>query len=388
MNIGMFSDTYYPQRNGVATSLKLYKTELERMGHNVYLFIPKLSKNGINEEKIYQFPAIKFAFEKDQRLAIPIKLDVLRENKLNLDIIHTHTPFSVGIKGMFTAHDFNIPCIGTHHTMYEHYRHYLPVFIRPSLKQTQKGIKYWCEKLNKVIAPTENIRKVLESYGVPNEHIVTVPTGIDTYSFRDAVKWDIHKELNIPSENKVLLFVGRLAKEKNIDFLIKVFQKVHSEIRKSTFVIIGGGNEAETLRQQAFDLGLENDVVFTGSLSRDKVIDAYKGSDIFVFASYTETQGLVVLESMAAGTPVVALGKMGVYDILSNSESGGIMLEDLNEDDFADRILMILKDEKTRESLEQRCIKFVEDYYSIASTAKQISKVYSELIEKKEKIIG
>ncbi|HQP59257.1 MAG TPA: glycosyltransferase, partial [Petrotogaceae bacterium] len=153
-------------------------------------------------------------------------------------------------------------------------------------------------------------------------------------------------------------------------------------------VIIGGGNETETLRQLAFDLGLEKDVVFTGSMSRDKVIDAYKGSDVFVFASYTETQGLVVLESMAAGTPVVALGKMGVYDILSNSESGGIMLEDLNEDDFTDSILKILKDEKIKDSLEQRCIKFVDDYYSIASTAKQISMVYSELIEKKEKIIG
>ncbi|HOO76248.1 MAG TPA: glycosyltransferase, partial [Tepiditoga sp.] len=141
-------------------------------------------------------------------------------------------------------------------------------------------------KLNKVIAPTDNIRDELIEFGVPTEHVVTIPTGIDTDRFEEETVYDIRKEYNITDEHKILLFVGRLAKEKNIDFLIEVFDEYVKKDKNARFVIVGDGNEREHLEKIVEDKNLKNEVIFTGALPREKVIDVYKEADLFIFASY------------------------------------------------------------------------------------------------------
>ncbi|SHE94300.1 Glycosyltransferase involved in cell wall bisynthesis [Marinitoga hydrogenitolerans DSM 16785] len=382
MNIGIFSDVYFPQKNGVSTAVKLYKDEMEKLGHNVYLFIPKYSKNyKRNEKNVFEFPAIKFLFEKEQRIALPLSTDIFKIKDLNLDIIHSQDPFSMGIFAEFMSKLLKIKHVGTHHTMYEYYRNYLPLIIRPTLKQTQRMIRNWCLKLDKVISPTNNIKDLLVSYGVPDDHVIVIPTGIDTEKFNKEIIWNLRDEYNILPEEKVLLFVGRLGQEKNIDFLIKVFHKVFHEERNIRFVIIGDGIEKNKLEELVVDLDLHERVIFTGSQPRENVIDAYKQADLFIFASYTETQGLVVLESMAAGTPVVALGKMGVYDLLNHENAGGIMVKDLNEDIFVHEILKVLKDENLYNTLSKNAINFVKENYSIEVSVRKIIDVYKNVLE-------
>ncbi|APT75382.1 glycosyl transferase family 1 [Marinitoga sp. 1137] len=381
MNIGIFSDVYFPQKNGVSTAVKLYKQEMEKLGHNVYLFVPRYSHNyKRNEKNVFEFPAIKFLFEKEQRIAIPISGDIFKIKDLELDIIHSQDPFSMGILAEFLAKLLKIKHVGTHHTMYEYYRKYLPLIIRPTLKQTQKMIRNWCLKLDKVISPTENIKEVLVDYGVPEDHIVVIPTGIETEIFNKEITWNLREEYNIMPDERILLFVGRLGPEKNIDFLINVFSKVVNNEKNTKFVIIGDGVEREKLEEMVVNLSLQEKVIFTGGQPREKVLEAYKQADIFVFASYTETQGLVVLESMAAGTPVVALGKMGVYDLLNHENAGGIMIKELNEDDFVHEILRVLKDHELHKQLSENGIKFVKENYSIEVSVKKIIEVYKDVL--------
>jgi len=155
-----------------------------------------------------------------------------------------------------------------------------------------------------------------------------------------------------------------------------VFKKVLLDEPKVKFVIVGGGPEKEELEKLAMELNIVENVIFTGSQPREKVIDAYKQAYLFIFASYTETQGLVILESMAAGTPVVALGKLGVYDILSRKDTGGIMIKDLNEDDFSNEILKLLKESSTYEELKEKAKIFVENNYSIEKCVDMILELY------------
>jgi len=184
----------------------------------------------------------------------------------------------------------------------------------------------------------------------------------------------------IKEDDRILLFVGRLGKEKNISFLLKVFKKVLLEEIKVKFVIVGGGSEKEELEKLAMELNIADNVIFTGSQPREKVIDAYKQAYLFVFASYTETQGLVILESMAAGTPVVALGKLGVYDILSQEDAGGIMIKNLNEVDFSNEILKLLKESSTYEELKEKAKIFVKNNYSIEKCVDMILELYKREI--------
>jgi glycosyltransferase involved in cell wall biosynthesis len=251
------------------------------------------------------------------------------------------------------------------------------LIVRPQPEFVQRLIKNWCLKTDKIIAPTDNIKETLVEYGVPSEHIVTIPTGIDLASFDKPIKWDLKKEYpQIKEDDRILLFVGRLGKEKNISFLLKVFKKILMEETKVKFVIVGGGPEKEELEKLAMELNIVENVIFTGSQPREKVIDAYKQAYLFIFASYTETQGLVILESMAAGTPVVALGKLGVYDILSRKDTGGIMIKDLNEDDFSHVILKLLKESSTHEEIKEKAKIFVENNYSIEKCVDMILELY------------
>jgi glycosyltransferase involved in cell wall biosynthesis len=387
MNIGMFSDTYIPQKNGVATALKLYKEEMEKRGHNVYLFVPKYEFDyKRNEENVFEFPAVKFFFEKDQRIALPFSSEVFKIKDLNLDIIHSHDPFSMGILARMISYMLKVKHIGTHHTMYEYYTHYLPAIMRPRPEFVQKIIRNWCLKTDKVIAPTENIKSTLVEYGVPSDHIVTIPTGIDLDSFDKPVEWNLRKEYSqIKEKDRILLFVGRLGKEKNIDFLLKVFANVLSQEKNVKFVIVGGGPERENLEKSCDELKIRDHVIFTGGLSREKVLDIYKQSDLFIFASYTETQGLVILEAMSAETPVVALGKAGVYDILSKEGSGGIMIKDLDQNDFTNEIIKLLRNTNQYEKLKQKSKKFVRENFSIENCVERILDLYQKLIGKKSR---
>lgn len=378
----MFSDTYYPEKNGQAIAIKMYKELMEDLGHSVYLFVPKYNiSQKRNESNVFEFPSVSYIFDKNLRFAIPVSPNLKIIKNLNLDIIHTHDPLNIGLFASYVARRLRIKHVGTYHTMLDYYRHYLPKIIRPSKKSVEKLLRKWCVQLDKVIAPTETIKNVLISYGVPEYHIKTIPTGIDMNIFNENEKINIREKHNLNMQDKILLYVGRINKEKNIDFLIKIFHKIQKNDKNIKFIIIGLGKERTNLELLANRLKISNKVIFTGGLAREEVIDYYKQSDLFIFASYTETQGLVVLESMAAGTPVVALGKMGVYDILNNPESGGLMIEELNEEIFCNSIKNLLYNKTLYNSYSIKGIDYVKKYFSTNKNVEKLIELYNSVIK-------
>jgi len=384
MNIGFFSDTYLPQRNGVAVALTLYRKVLEKAGHRVYLFVPKLqSGQRRNERGVFECPSFGYSLEKGQRIAVPVFPLINTIKALKLDVIHVHSPFSMSFYAKVVAKQLGIPAICTHHTNFEYYLHYVPPLIRPSVEQTRKLMTYWTYLFDKVVAPTEKIRELLKEWGVPEKKLKTIPTGIDMASFEKELKWDIREEYGIDDDQKILLFAGRIGQEKNIDFLIRTFKKLLGKRNDLYFVIIGEGEEKENLEKLTEELDLTNRIIFTGGKDREYVIDAYKAADIFWFASFTETQGLVILESMAAGTPVVALGRLGVYELLKNGNAGGIMLDELNEEAFMTAVVDLLKDPEEYERLSHLGKTFVKKHYSLKHTIDEMVKLYVETIEEK-----
>ena len=384
MNIGFFSDTYLPQRNGVAVALTLYRKVLEKAGHRVYLFVPKLqSGQRRNERGVFECPSFGYSLEKGQRIAVPVFPLINTIKALKLDVIHVHSPFSMSFYAKVVAKQLGIPAICTHHTNFEYYLHYVPPLIRPSVEQTRKLMTYWTYLFDKVVAPTEKIRELLKEWGVPEKKLKTIPTGIDMASFETELKWDIRSEYAIDDDQKILLFAGRIGQEKNIDFLIRTFKKLLGKRNDLYFVIIGEGEEKENLEKLTEELDLTNRIIFTGGKDREYVIDAYKAADIFWFASFTETQGLVILESMAAGTPVVALGRLGVYELLKNGNAGGIMLDELNEEVFMTAVVDLLKDPEEYERLSHLGKTFVKKHYSLKHTIDEMVKLYVETIEEK-----
>jgi glycosyltransferase involved in cell wall biosynthesis len=242
-------------------------------------------------------------------------------------------------------------------------------------------IKKWCLSVNKVIAPTDNIKEVLESYGVPSTHIKVIPTGIDVESFQNEISFNVREHYNISNDEKFFLFVGRVSKEKNIDFLIKVYDEIQKKYSNFKFLIVGDGKDRENLKSLVKKLNLEDKIIFTGALDREKVIDIYKQAYMFIFASFTETQGLVVLESMAAGTPVVALGKMGVYDLLSIPDNGGIMIEELKKDKFVEEIEKLIINNENYEYLKKKGVNFVEKNFSTKLKVIEMANLYEEVIK-------
>ena len=310
MNIGLFTDTYFPQLSGVATSIKTLKDALEEQGHNVFIFTttdPHIKKGTI-EPNVFRFSSIPFVSFTDRRIAFRGFFEATKVAKeVKLDIVHTQTEFALGTIGKYVAHQLKIPAIHTYHTMYEDYLHYVlnGHLLRPShVKQFTRG---YLKNMDGVIAPSERVEALLERYGVKIP-IRVIPTGVDIKSMNEADNRDIRAELDIDKDAPVILTLSRIAAEKKIDHILDVMPDIIEEFPKVKLVIAGDGPDVKMLKEHVERLTLEDYVIFTGAIAHEDVGNYYKMADLFVSASDTETQGLTYIEALAAGTQCV------VYD--------------------------------------------------------------------------
>ena len=310
MNIGLFTDTYFPQLSGVATSIKTLKDALEEQGHNVFIFTttdPHIKKGTI-EPNVFRFSSIPFVSFTDRRIAFRGCFEATKLAKeVNLDIFHTQTEFALGTIGKYVAHQLKIPAIHTYHTMYEDYLHYVlnGHLLRPyHVKQFTRG---YLKNMDGVIAPSERVEALLERYGVKIP-IRVIPTGVDIKSMNEADNRDIRAELDIDKDAPVILTLSRIAAEKKIDHILDVMPDIIEEFPKVKLVIAGDGPDVKMLKEHVERLTLEDYVIFTGAIAHEDVGNYYKMADLFVSASDTETQGLTYIEALAAGTQCV------VYD--------------------------------------------------------------------------
>ena len=377
MNIGMMTDTYIPQVNGVATSVSLFKKYLENLGEKVYVFAPMVPKN---ESRTFKVSGLKFFWEPQHRFAIPISRKMLNLTmKLNVDIVHSHAPFSMGFQALRISGKLGIPHIHTYHTLLTEYRHYVPLPFRPTEEAVKEFSTWFCNSTNAVIAPTNKIKEELSSYGV-TVPIHVLPTGIDVENFQRPMKFSIRERHSIPQNQKIILYAGRIAKEKNLEFLLGAFALLHSEFKNTTFIMVGNGPEMHEILHRASRMGIEDHIIMTGYIPREHLVEYYRQSDVFAFASVTETQGLVVLEALASGLPVVAVAKEGIKDVLKNGV-GCILLNKVEKIPFVNALLKILKDPILIENMSNDGVKYVTDHWSMNTMARRLDDIYREVLE-------
>jgi 1,2-diacylglycerol 3-alpha-glucosyltransferase len=350
VRVGMFSDSYLPRISGVVRSVESFVTELRRQGHHASVYAPGYPGYVDRDPDVVRFPSVQAPGVPDFPLAIPVARRFVADLRARrLTMIHTHSPFLLGSAGRYAARRLRLPLVFTHHTMYSEYVHYMPlVSQRFSREVVTKYTVRYCNRCTLVIAPSEAVRTFLTAGGV-RARIEVLPTaGLDLARFgRLDPSW-VRRRYGISAGAPLLITVGRLAREKRFDNLLASFARA-ARGGPERLLVVGGGPQAAELRRVARTLGIAGQVAFSGPLEHDRVLDCYAAADLFAFASPTETQGLVVVEAMAAGLPVVAVGTGGVAEVVGHEETGLLVPQDI--DALAAAIRRMLDDP----GLRRRC---------------------------------
>jgi 1,2-diacylglycerol 3-alpha-glucosyltransferase len=305
---------------------------------------------------------------------------------LNLDIIHTQTEFSIGVFGRIMAKRLDIPVVHTYHTMYEDYMHYITnnTMLKYASNFAKKASKFYCQKYDKVIAPTVKTKNALKSYGLNND-IEVIPTGIKLKKFKkenhsEQVINELKRKFNIKPNQPVILYIGRIAREKSIDIILKEFPKLLDKIPNAKFLIVGDGPVKSDLESLTRKLNIASSVIFTGEKPWEEIGKYYQLGDVFVSASTTETQGLTFIEAMASKTPVLAKYDTNLDDMLEDKVNGRVFYKDKN---LSDILIEILKNKYGTELMVKRAYQDVQSISAI-EFGKKVEKIYSELLYKKE----
>lgn len=352
MRIGLFTDTYTPEINGVVSSICILQQQLEEAGHTVYIVTNhKALLKSVSDGKVLRLPGLELKWLYGYKLSTPYHFKAKEEVKnMNLDIIHVHTEFGVGIFARLVARSLGIPLISTYHTMYEDYTHYVNKFnISEIDKVTKKATGYFSRIINLgaqyIIAPSIKTKETLLRYNI-RTNIEVIPTGLDLNAFNsdnkdiEVVK-SIRKEYNIKEDDFVIVYLGRIAPEKSIDFVIECFSKVNKDNAK--LMIVGDGPQVDDLKRLSSKLAIQDKVIFTGRKNREEVPNYYFASDVFVSASLTETQGMTFIEALAAGLPILVRPDE-VLEELVNVGSNGYYFS--SDDEFVSLIEDLMKKDK------------------------------------------
>lgn len=342
MNIGIFTDTYYPQVSGVATSIKTLKDQLENRGHHVYIFTttdPKVS-SGEYEKNIFRFASIPFISFTDRRIAVRGLFRAYQVAKeLNLDIVHTQTEFSMGWIGKFVAKNLKIPCVHTYHTMYEDYLHYVAKGKLLKPRHVKQMSRSFCYHMTGIIAPSARVLNTLNGYGIKSP-ITIIPTGVNLQKFQAPMMINVRQKYQIAVKRPLILTLSRLAYEKDIDRLISVLPQVCQVEPDALLMIVGDGPAREDLEKQVSDLNLQEHVIFTGEIANERVADYYHAADLFVSTSVSESQGLTYIEALASGLRIITTHSPYTDQLLDDADFG-LTFSDLNS--LADLIVRYLK---------------------------------------------
>ena len=344
LKILFLSDVYFPRINGVSTSIRTFVEQLQGLGHTVHLIAPDYATITEDEAWIMRVAARSIYFDREDKLMrFGQAMDLLPYlAKQGYDMIHVHTPFVAHYVGLKLADKLNIPCVETYHTFFEDYlHHYLPWLPKVMAKGLARFISTrQCNSVDAIVSPSKPMLDVLRAYGVAVQAEV-IPTGLQAHSFKEADGQAFRQKYGIALDRPMMLYVGRVAFEKNIDFLLHMTKDLLEKQPNALLVVTGEGPAETSLHKLAKNLGIENSVQFIGYLDRATELNAcYQSADVFVFASKSETQGLVILEAMAQGTPVVAIAELGTASILVEGKGALIAPDDTRL--FAEKVVQLL----------------------------------------------
>ncbi len=318
MRIGMFTNVYLPTTNGVVVSVETFRKALTRLGHDVFVFGPDCGEIEDRAPYIFRYPAVELPLQK-YPLTLPVSpyIDRLLP-ALKPHVLHANHPALLGRVAARKSQEMDLPLVFTYHTRYAEYSHYAEPLPQENVKDfIHSWLASFMEECHWVVVPSESIRDMLEEHYGITRGVSVVPTGIETERFGKVDRAEARRVLGWSDELTYLVSIGRLAKEKSFDMLIEAFAKLQRQ--DCRLVIIGSGDEGKALEQKASDLGVRESVEFTGLVPFEKVATYLGASDLFTFASVTETQGLVTLEALASGLPVVAVDASGTREAVDDT---------------------------------------------------------------------
>jgi glycosyltransferase involved in cell wall biosynthesis len=413
MRIGIFTDRYLPLSDGICTSIETFRQELEKMGHEVYVFAPKPSwRFKPPSKRIIFFPAVKGMFWEDSVAPFFYPPQALKSiQKLNLDIIHFQTPGPIGLLGVHFALKYNVPLVTTYHTdLYEYVKHYrstLPATVALSMlvpaitggsmgeyRKAMSGVKpernidHWHQKLlsrtltlvhdrcDLVITPSRKMEIQLLSWKT-TAPVVTLPTGVDKLTTNSDYSASLRKKFGFLNDDKLIVFAGRIGTEKNIGVLITAFNTIGRQDKKAKLVLAGQGDDLERYKSQAEKSKYADRIVFTGWIDHSHIGSLYAIASLFAFPSLTDTQSLVVNEAAWAGLPIVMVDP-DVNEVVVDGKSGYIARN--SGRDIAAKIIKILRDDSLRQSLSKHA-ELLASAISASKQAEKLLRLYEETIE-------
>jgi glycosyltransferase involved in cell wall biosynthesis len=384
MRVALFSNSYLPYLSGITLAIKTLKDELRAMGHTVFVVGPKYPGHRETDPHILRLPSLPATYP-GYRIVFPYSYSVFSKlKKEKIDIIHAHQPFGVGTAARLLARKMRIPFVYNFHTLFSRYVHNVP-FVPPGLAKffVTNYVTSFCQKADMVIVPSEMVRRLLVLRKVKTP-IRVIPTGLVLGKIKEQKalgyqKTEIRKKYNIPPNAKILLYSGRLSQEKNVPFLLKAFPLIRAKEPNAYLILVGGGPKEKDLR--ALGNSLDKQIVFAGQIDYAAVINHCLAADIFVYASVTETQGLVLTEAKACGLPVVAIFGGGISDVVESGVDGYLLPQ--NQNIFVEHVLRLLRDSELRKKMSLKAEEDAHLRFSSTTVAKQIENVYNSLIQNK-----
>ena len=393
MRIGIFTDTYTPYINGVTTSVLMLKKALEKKGHTVYIVTvnpDNLQYKYEEGNRIIRIPGIPIGIY-DYRLTGIYPMKALKTiKKWNLDVIHSQTEFGVGTFARIISKQYNIPLVHTYHTMYEDYVHYITrgYFDKSSKKIVEYLTLFYCDKtISELVVPTKKAYELFKEKYKVDRNVYIVPTGIDVEKFykennQKETTDKIRQNLNIKKDDFVILFVGRIGSEKNIELLLTSMRTLTGVSQQIKLLIVGDGPDLPEYKEYCKKNNLENNVIFAGKVPWEEISNYYVISDVFATASKTETQGLTVIEAMAASLPVVCIKDESFTDTVIDNLNGKIFE---NRKEYKKCIISLYNDKELLKKLSSQA-RISAETHSSRYFAEQILEVYKIAIKNKPKL--
>jgi glycosyltransferase involved in cell wall biosynthesis len=384
MRVAIFSECYEPVQNGVTTSVRTLVDELRARGHHVLITAPHYSAFKDSDPFVLRVPSIQTWLNADYPLAYPLFPRLRRKfRKVAPDVLHSHNPFFVGLLAARLARSENLPLVSTYHTLYNHYAHYLFFVPDPAV---QSILRWWIpeyyNRCDQVIVPSHVAEESLLHYGVKTP-ITVIPTAVPLpppERTSAEARLAARERWGIPPEAPLLLYVGRIAEEKNLELVIDSFLQVAPEFAEARLLVVGGGPHLEACQRRAAGAPDGERVLFAGPTPHDELVPIYAAADLFVFGSGTETQGLVIAEARAAGTPCVVVREGGASETVHSGEDG--LVVDSSLEAFTSAVRTLLGNSDLRRRMGEACLRRAKEFTPEAMT-ERVLRVYAAAIEAK-----
>jgi len=382
MNILMVTNTYKPIMGGLEKSIEVFTKGYRKRGHRTIIIAPEF-KDMEPEKDLIRVPAIQNFNGTDFSVQLPISSGLTEAlGDFIPDIVHSHHPFLVGDTALRLAYKFSIPLIFTHHTLYEQNTHYVAGDSERMKNFVVQLATGYANLVDQVFAPSQSVRELLQQRGVITS-IEVVPTGIDLERFAKADAKKIRAALGVPESAFVIGHLGRLAPEKNLEFMAGAVKYFLDKKKNAHFLVVGKGPSEEALEKMFVEAGLKDRLHLTGPLAGQELVDAYHAMDVFAFASQSETQGLVLAEAMASGVPVVAVDAPGAREVVRDKVNGRL-IEKEDADDFAAALEWVAdQTDAVRAKIKKECLETAEIFEVEKSIARAL-KIYEKLVLNKE----